>query len=240
VPIDRRYLDPVDLDGSIAITIDNLHYGMIVLSQLKIISISEMIAAKENFPRFTPEEYFAWEEQQNCRHEYIDGEVYAMTGGTINHSKIASNVNFLLKSHLRGGGCQVLTSDARVNIVRSTDYVYPDISVTCDERDKTTSQFITHPCLIVEVLSSSTEAYDSPLETLRDRGNKFRMYRRNPNLRDYVLVDANEIAVEIYHQDEDNKWDILNYRSGDLVEMKSINLTVNIEQVYEDIVLVQE
>ena len=62
------------------------------------------------------------------------------------------------------------------------------------------------------------------------------MYRRNPSLRDYVLVDVNEMAVEIYHQDEDHKWDILNYRSGDLVELKSVNLTVSIEQIYEDIV----
>jgi Uma2 family endonuclease len=61
------------------------------------------------------------------------------------------------------------------------------------------------------------------------------MYRRNPNLRDYVLVDANEMAVEIYHQDEDNKWDIINYQAGDLVELKSVNLTVSIEQIYEDI-----
>jgi Uma2 family endonuclease len=187
-----------------------------------------MIAAKENFPRFTPEEYFAWEEQQQCRHEYIDGEIYAMTGGTLNHSEIAMNFGFLLKAHLRGSGCRVLNSDARVNIVRSTDYVYPDVSVTCDERDKTTSQFITHPCLIVEVLSPSTEAYD--------RGNKFRMYRCNPSLRDYVLVNANEMAVEIYHQDQDTKWDILNYQTGDLVELKSVNLTVSIEQIYEDIV----
>lgn len=190
-----------------------------------------MIAAKENFPRFTPEEYFAWEEQQKCRHEYIDGKIYAMTGGTLNHSEIAMNFGFLLKAHLRGGGCRVLNSDARVNIVKSTDYVYPDVSVTCDERDKTTSQFITHPCLIVEVLSPSTEAYD--------RGNKFRMYRRNPSLRDYVLVNANEMAVEIYHQDEDNKWDIINYQAGDLIELKSVDLTVSIEQIYEDIDLSQ-
>jgi Uma2 family endonuclease len=187
-----------------------------------------MIAAKENFPRFTPEEYFVWEEQQQCRHEYIDGEVYAMTGGTLNHSEIAMNFGSLLKAHLRGSGCRVFNSDARVNIVASNDYVYLDVSVTCDERDKTTSQFITHPCLIVEVLSPSTEAYD--------RGHKFRMYRRNPSLRDYILVDATEVAVEIYHQDENNKWDILNYQSGDLIELKSVSLTVSIEQIYEDIV----
>ncbi len=191
-----------------------------------------MIVAHERFPRFTPEEYFTWEEQQNCRHEYIDGEVYAMTGGTINHSKIASNVNFLLKGHLRGENCQVLTSDARVNIVESNDYVYPDLSVTCDDRDRTTSQFITHPCLIVEILSPGTEAYD--------RGNKFRMYRRNPILRDYVLIDANSIDIEIYHQDEDNKWDIINYRFGDLVEFSSVNLTVPIEQIYDEIVFALE
>ncbi len=113
-------------------------------------------------------------------------------------------------------------------------------SVTCDERDKTTSQFITYPCLIVEVLSPSTVRAASAFAEAYDRGNKFRMYRCNPNLRDYVLVNANEIAVEIYHQNEDNKWDILNYRSSDLVELKSINLTVSIEQIYEDIVFATE
>jgi len=133
-----------------------------------------MVVTKDNFSRFTPEEYFQWEEQQQLRHEYINGDVYAMSGGTINHSKIASNLNFIVKSHLRGGGCQVLTSDARVNIVQSNDYVYPDVSVTCDDRDRNTSQYITYPCLVIEVLSPSTANYD--------RGDKFRMYRRNPIL----------------------------------------------------------
>ena len=112
-----------------------------------------MLAAREHFPRFTPEEYFAWEERQEVKHEYIGGEVYAMTGGTINHSEIAMSFGSLLKTHLRGGGCRVLTSDARVNIQESNDYVYPDVSVTCDDFDRTTTQYISHPCLIVEVLS---------------------------------------------------------------------------------------
>jgi Uma2 family endonuclease len=118
-----------------------------------------MIAVIEHPPRFTPEEYFAWEEKQPVRHEYINGEVYAMSGGTINHSEIALNFGSLLKNYLRGSGCRTLNSDARVNTVASSNYVYPDVSVTCDERDKNTPQYIT-PCLIVEVLSSSTEAYD--------------------------------------------------------------------------------
>jgi Uma2 family endonuclease len=76
-----------------------------------------MIAVREHFPRFTPEEYFAWQEQQLERHEYIDGEVYAMSGGTINHSEVALNFGSLLKTHLRGSGCKTLNSDARISIL---------------------------------------------------------------------------------------------------------------------------
>jgi Uma2 family endonuclease len=88
-----------------------------------------MIALKEHFPRFTPEEYFAWEEQQLERHEYIDGEVYAMSGGTINHGDIALNFGVLLKTHMRGRGCKTLNSDCRVKIFGMDKYVYPDTSV---------------------------------------------------------------------------------------------------------------
>jgi Uma2 family endonuclease len=186
-----------------------------------------MVAAREHLPRFTPEEYFAWEEQQLYRHEYIDGEVYAMSGGTINHGDIAGNFLALLKAHMRGSGCKTLNSDCRINILESTNYVYPDVSVTCDERDKLTPQYIIYPCLIIEVLSPSTEAYD--------RGGKFRMYRRNPNLRDYVLVDASKIAIDLYHKNDIGNWHIINYEPGNSIELKSVNLTFSIEQVYEDI-----
>jgi Uma2 family endonuclease len=191
-----------------------------------------MVALKEYFPHFTPEEYFIWEEQQLERHEYIDGEVYAMSGGTINHGDIAGNFLSLLKNHLRGRGCKTLNSDCRVSIVGSTKYVYPDISVTCDERDKTTTQYITYPCLIIEVLSPTTEAYD--------RGNKFRMYRQNPSLQEYVLVSADTIEIELFRKTDTNDWRIINYQVGDTVELNSINLTVPIEQIYEDIIFSEQ
>ncbi len=187
-----------------------------------------MIAIKENLPKFTPEEYFAWEEQQNCRHEYLNGDVYAMTGGTLNHGRIALNFGFILKAHLRGSGCQVGNSDCRVNILKSNDYTYPDVSVTCDERDRPNTQYITYPCLIVEVLSPGTEAYD--------RGNKFRMYRQNPDLQEYVLVDSSLVAIELFRKNNGDNWQIINYQAGDLIELKSINLTFPIEQVYEEII----
>jgi Uma2 family endonuclease len=187
-----------------------------------------MIAAREKSPRFTPEEYFEWEEQQQLRHEYLDGEVYAMTGGTLNHSQIAANFIAMLIPHLRGKNCRVLTSDARVNIHQSNDYVYPDISVTCNEKDINNTKFINNPCLIIEVLSPTTEAYD--------RGDKFAMYRLSPTLQDYVLVNANKIAIDIYRKDERGKWDIINYRQGDLVELESIDLNFQIDRVFEGII----
>ncbi|WP_271252203.1 Uma2 family endonuclease [Pseudanabaena sp. Chao 1811] len=195
-----------------------------------------MIALKEHFPKFTPEEYFAWEEKQLERHEYIDGEVYAMSGGTIDHGDIAGNFLALLKTHLRGSGCKTLNSDCRVSIVGATKYVYPDISVTCDDRDKTTNQYITYPCLIIEVLSPSTEAYESPSETLCERGNKFKMYRRNPSLQEYVLVSVDAIEIELFRKTETGDWRIINYQKGDAIELKSVNFNCQIEQVYEDIV----
>jgi Uma2 family endonuclease len=186
-----------------------------------------MVAAKESDRSFTPEEYFAWEAQQLEKHELIDGQVYAMSGGTKNHSAIAINLLLLLKPHLRGGSCNVFNSDVKVNVLDTRNYTYPDLTVTCDERDREHPLYISYPCLIVEVLSESTEAYD--------RGKKFDKYRHNPNLIDYVLVSSEEMAIDIYHKKDTGEWVILSYRVGDLVELKSIGLSVPIEQVYEEI-----
>ncbi|MFN6035271.1 MAG: Uma2 family endonuclease [Dolichospermum sp.] len=187
-----------------------------------------MMAVKDKFPKLTPEEYFVWEEKQLLRHEYLNGEIYAMGGGTQNHGRIASNIIFIVKGQVRAGGCQVGNSDCRVNILETNDYVYPDVSVTCEDSDRTATQAIQYPCLIVEVLSPSTANYD--------RGDKFRLYRRNPRLQDYVLVDAEKIAIDLYRKNDRGNWEIFNYQSGDNIELRSINLSFPIESVYEDIV----
>lgn len=177
--------------------------------------------------RLTSVEYFAWEEQQLCRHEYINGEVYAMSGGTQNHSRNALKMAALLDNHLSDSDCRVFNSDCRVNIFETDDYTYPDASVSCDRRDQETAQYITYPCLIVEVLSESTEA--------DDRGNKFFRYRQNPQLRDYVLVSSLEMAIDLYRKDRDERWEIINYRAGEGVELQSVGLSFPIEQVYRGI-----
>ena len=186
-----------------------------------------MVLIPDKFPKLTPAEYFDWEEQQSCRHEYINGEVYAMSGGTQNHSRIALKCAVLLENHLPDGPCRVFNSDCRVNIVETNDYTYPDVSVSCDARDKTTTQYITYPCLIIEVLSDSTEAYD--------RGNKFFLYRQNPQLQDYLLVSSQDVAIDLYHKNSNGRWEILNFRAGDIVELQSVSLTFPIEQVYRGI-----
>lgn len=187
-----------------------------------------MAVAKNNEPDFTPAEYFAWEAQQLERHELINGRVYAMSGGTKNHSTIKLNIASLLKAHLRGSACRVFNSDLKVNILHTQNYTYPDVSVTCDERDREHPLYITYPCLIVEVLSESTEAYD--------RGRKFEKYRRNPQLQDYGLVSSEEISVDIYHKNTVGEWVILSYREGDLVEFKSLDFSVAIEAFYEEVI----
>ncbi|MDJ1176913.1 Uma2 family endonuclease [Roseofilum capinflatum] len=191
-----------------------------------------MIAANDNSPHFTPKEYFAWEEQQLEKYEYIEGHVYAMGGGSVNHGRIAIRLTALFEAHLEGSGCIPGNSDIKINMLETENYTYPDASVTCDDRDKNTPNFFTYPCLIVEVLSKSTEAYD--------RGGKFRMYRQNPALIDYLLVSSTQIAMDLYHKNDAGEWIILNYQEGDTIELKSVNLSFPIEQVYRGLNLMPE
>ena len=168
-----------------------------------------MIAAKDNQPALTPEKYFVWEEQQPEKYELMDGQVYAMTGGSVNHSRIAVRITTLLFNHLDNSPCETGNSDLRINIFETNNYTYPDASVTCDDRDKTTTQYITYPCLIVEVLSPNTEAYY--------RGGKFRLYRHNPALQDYLLVSSTSIEIDLYQKSDAGEWLIINYQAGDTV-----------------------
>ena len=131
--------------------------------------------------------------------------------------------------------CIALNSDVKIKIQASKKYVYPDASATCDERDRQTTQFISHPSLIVEVLSPSTEAYDSPKVTLCERGKKFKLYQRSTSLVEYVLVSAEEIEIEVFRKNERSKWEVTNYVAGDIVELESINLTFPIDRVYRGI-----
>lgn len=124
----------------------------------------------------TPEEYLVWEAEQPVKHEYIDGEPYAMTSGTLPHNDIAVNLMSALRNKLRGTVCKVHVADAKVKIAAKRPYFYPDLVVSCDERDRRATDAIHYPKLIIEVLSPSTAGFD--------RGDKFKFYRRIPTLQE--------------------------------------------------------
>ncbi len=187
-----------------------------------------MIATRQ-LSRFTPQEYLTWEIQQPLRYEYFDGEVFAMSGGTLPHADIALNIASLLKSAL-SKRCKVRNSDAKVGITAEGPFVYPDVSVTCDERDRTAQKFSGYPCLIVEVISPSTEAYD--------RGGKFALYRRLESLQEYVLIGSETKLVEVFRRDEQGAWTFIPYDEADKIELISVGVTVTVEAIYEDVTLI--
>lgn len=185
-----------------------------------------MIAVSE-WNNLTPQQYLDWEDQQPTKYEYINGEVFAMTGGTIPHNDIAVNLTTALKNHLRGKGCKVSMADAKVGVSEIGPFLYPDVMVTCDERDKQAIQVIYSPCLIVEVLSPSTEA--------KDRGRKFQNYRRIASLREYVLISCDQKFIECFRLNENGIWELYTYTEGEELELKSVNFRGSIELIYEDV-----
>ncbi len=150
--------------------------------------------------RMTPDEYLAWESTQQERHEYIGGEVFAMTGARVAHNLIVGNAYIFLRRTLRGMPCQVFGSDLKLQIDAANVFVYPDVMVTCDPRDSTdgTGLSVRHPWLIVEVLSESTAAFD--------RGGKFELYRQVDSLTHYLLVEQTRAYAELFRKNAQGEW----------------------------------
>ncbi|MGD1911936.1 MAG: Uma2 family endonuclease [Rivularia sp. (in: cyanobacteria)] len=187
------------------------------------------MVAIPNYQYMTPQEYLDWEEQQQLKYEYINGEVVAMTGGTIPHNDIALNLASALKNPLRGKGCKVQMADAKLGVSENGPFHYPDVMVSCDERDKRATKVIYHPCLIVEVLSPSTEAID--------RGKKFQNYRQISTLKEYILIGAEQMIVECFRLNEKGLWELQTYNQGDEIDLMSVDFKFPIELLYEDVIL---
>jgi Uma2 family endonuclease len=179
-------------------------------------------------------EYLAWEAEQPLRHEYINGEVYAMTGGSLPHNDIAVNLTSALRNTLRGTGCKVRMADAKVRISERGPYFYPDLVVSCDERDRQATDAIAYPKLIVEVLSPSTAGFD--------RGDKFKFYRRLTTLQEYVLIDAEKVGVDCYRKTSAGKWELTAYPEGvedgenPTLELVSLDFQCPLALVYEEVI----
>ncbi|MBD1873527.1 Uma2 family endonuclease [Nodosilinea sp. FACHB-131] len=186
-----------------------------------------MVVSSHSFA-MTAEAYLTWEPSQELRYEYANGEVVAMTGGTLPHNDIALNLYTLLRPHLKQRGCRGNVADAKVKITANI-YRYPDLVVSCDRRDVQAVDAIQYPSLVVEVLSPGTEALD--------RGKKFEEYRTLPSLQEYGLINSAAMTVEIYRRGEGRLWLYYPYQAGDCISFDSIGVTCPIEQIYEGVVL---
>ncbi|MEH2232529.1 MAG: Uma2 family endonuclease [Nostoc sp.] len=172
------------------------------------------------------EEYLVWEPTQEERYEYWDGEVVMMSGATRNHNRISANFFKLLDDPLVDRTCEVYIVDVKVQVEPGQKYFYPDVVVTCDERD-TDPQLVQFPCLIIEVLSPSTEA--------ADRGKKFAKYRQSPTLQEYVLVQVAQPSVEVFRRNEQGKWVLSEYNLGDILWLESVDVEIAIAPLYRQV-----
>jgi Uma2 family endonuclease len=173
-------------------------------------------------------EYLALEAKSETKHELVNGRIFAMAGGTIEHGRLAANVISELGSALRGHPCVTFTSDVRVRVLATGLATYPDASVVCgrvevDPEDRNT---VTNPVVIIEVLSDSTESYD--------RNDKLAHYRRIPSLRDYLLVSQHERRVEHYERNDDGTWTLRDVLEGGEVRLASIGCALTIDAIYHD------
>jgi Uma2 family endonuclease len=188
-----------------------------------------MTTAAELRPRVTIAEYLAREAEAETKHILWDGEVFsveAMSGGTLDHNTICANVIATLHAALRGMRCRVVTSDQKVWVPHKEGFVYPDATVICGsvERYPGTTDVVTNPTVVVEVLSEGTEKFD--------RGDKFEGYRSILSLRHYVMVSSRHVGVEHYVRAEGDTWLLRPYRAGETVMLRDPDLSLAVDELY--------
>ena len=172
------------------------------------------------------QEYLAWEAEQEDKHEFMAGEIFAMVGASDHHVTICLNIASALREHLRGGPCRTYIADMKLRVEAADAWFYPDVMVTCDPDDHARELDKTAPVLVVEVLSPGTEAFD--------RGAKFAAYRTLDSLQEYLLVDPDSGRVELYRRDSDNHWVLYAHEAGKPVQLNSIELQLSRAIIFED------
>ena len=190
------------------------------------------MVANQSQNYISPEEYLKLEELSQVKHEYIQGETYAMAGASDAHVTLSVNLVTLLRNHVRGSGCRVYMSDMKARIESRNIYYYPDVMVTCDERDKAFQSFKRHPCLIIEVLSTGTEGFD--------RGDKFADYQNLETLQEYVLISQKRQRVECFRRNAEGLWVLHSYTQGNEIHLASVDFRTSMDAIYEDVIFTNE
>ena len=179
--------------------------------------------------KYTFAEYMALEETSVERHDFYYGELFAMAGATANHHQIAQNINAALINKFKPDGCFVSIEGVRLELVEEDFYLYPDVFLTCDERDKKNNLYKKFPSIIFEVISESTALYD--------REVKLKYYKRIESLNYYVLVSQKEIRVEVYSRiDNSQIWKYQSFeRKDEVIEFDRLGFTLTIAAIYNGI-----
>lgn len=181
-----------------------------------------MVLAKK-YNLMSEQAYLDGELLSDIRHEYIEGEVYAMVGAHKYHNQIVMTVSNFFYNHLLGKPCQPYASDMKVKIDRK--YFYPDVMVDCSQVDA--DYYIEQPSIIVEVLSKSTRQHDKTVKRLA--------YFQIASLKEYVLIEQDFVEIEFWSRDENNYWQQSVYYLGDDIHFQSIDLTVSVEDIYRQV-----
>lgn len=179
--------------------------------------------------RMTADEYLEFEESSQVRHEFVDGELYAMTGSTKNHNRICGRMFTKLDSHLSGSPCQAYLHDLKVHVETANCYYYPDVVVACEPYDGK-SIFVQEPRLIIEVLSPSTQHID--------RREKRINYAQIGSLREYILIHYNKRLIELYRKDSPGIWSSEKLGNDDELLIKSLPggpLRIAVADIYADL-----
>ena len=191
--------------------------------------IREPLAAY-NKQRFSIEEYLEMEDAATEKHEYYQGEIFAMSGEKVPHNEISGNLYFVLRKKLQGKKCRPYNSDQRIHIAENTLFTYPDISIICGEIKTLNDDNLNvlNPAVIIEILSPSTKNYD--------RGEKFKLYRDIPTLKEYILIDSESVHIEVFRLNETNHWELEEYNSmEEELYIKGINEKISIAEIYDGV-----
>lgn len=179
----------------------------------------------------TPEEYLIFERAADEKHEYLNGEIFAMSGAKMEHVRISGNINTSLSNHFKGRKCQSFQSDLRVYIPKTGLYTYPDVTVVCGQPEMVPDGYLdtlVNPDVIIEVLSPSTAEYD--------RGAKFDHYKTIPSLKDYVLVWQDKKRAARYTKKDEQNWLLTDFIGDDAsIELSSIDCTLRMEDIYDKV-----
>lgn len=184
--------------------------------------------------KYTVAEYLEMEEKSEIRHEFYDGEIFAMAGTTMNHNRIVGRIRGLFERRFLSDGCDVFAENIKVEAVKNFFYPYPDVVLTCSAEDRAGTYIVKHPSVLVEVLSKTSASYD--------RDFKLRMYQGIPSLQCYMLVSQNRFYVQLYTRtDQPDTWTYKVFNTpSDIIRFESLNFEITLSAIYENIVFIPD